>query len=83
MNFILNTIFLISTIIRFMSRNPNPYSIPPLDDLFELKILPTHGFLLALSLKGTTRITIVEETKNKITKRPQPQPMPVEFIMSI
>lgn len=66
MNFILNTLFLISAIIRFTSTTPNPYSILPLDDLFALITFPASGFLLALALKGTTGITIVEETEEKL-----------------
>lgn len=66
MNFILNTIFLISTIIRLISITPNPYSILPLDDIFSLIIFPTRGFLLALALKGNTIITIFEEIENKL-----------------
>lgn len=65
-NFILNALFLISAIIRFTSTTPNPDSILPLDDLFALIVFPASGFLLALALKETTGITIVEETEEKL-----------------
>eukprot|EP01018_Ginkgo_biloba_P003571 Gb_36600 [translate_table: standard] len=62
MNFVLNTLFLISAIIRFLSSASNGDLNLQIDDIFSLIMFPANGFLLILALTGTTGITIVEAT---------------------
>ena len=63
MNFILNTLLLISVNIRIMPTTLDLSSVLSLDNLLSLIILLASRFLLALVLKRIADITIIEETK--------------------
>jgi hypothetical protein len=63
MNFILNTLLLISVNIRIMPTTLDISSVLSLDNLFALIMLLASRFLLSLVLKRIADITIVEETK--------------------
>ncbi|XP_057868476.1 ABC transporter C family member 14 [Cryptomeria japonica] len=68
--FILNVMFLVSAIFRFMSGIYSADISIREDDLFSLIVFPANGFLLVIAITKATGITIVEEREGKKLEEP-------------